>query len=137
MLCYMRSLLPGYPDNPLFKAIFIDLLPANARDAAVKHELLEDMADAADKVLAEAPPVSQVYEDPGVNAAGLAPIARSPTSQAQAQNTPRKSRDPSLCYNHARYGRGAYKCSSPATCRMRSIVAKPPPASGNAKAGRQ
>ena len=24
MLCYMRSLLPGYPDNPLFEAIFID-----------------------------------------------------------------------------------------------------------------
>ena len=55
MLCYMRSLLPGYPENPLFEAIFIDLLPANARDAAVKHELLEDMVEAADKVLAEAP----------------------------------------------------------------------------------
>ena len=54
MLCYMRSLLPGYPDNPLFEAIFIDLLPANARDAAVKHDVLEDMAEAADKVLAEA-----------------------------------------------------------------------------------
>ena len=65
MLCYMRSLLPGYPDNPLFEAIFIDLLPANARDAAVKHESLEDMAEAADKVLAEAKAssaISQVAE---------------------------------------------------------------------------
>ena len=55
MLYYMRSLLPGYPDSPLFEAIFIDLLPANAKDAAVKHERMEDMAEAADKVLAEAP----------------------------------------------------------------------------------
>ena len=45
MLYYMRSLLPGYPDNPLFEAIFINLLPANARDAAVKHEVIEDMAE--------------------------------------------------------------------------------------------
>ena len=30
MLFYMRSLLPGVPDNALFEAIFIDLLPANA-----------------------------------------------------------------------------------------------------------
>ena len=46
MLFYMRSLLPGVPDNALFESIFIDLLPADARNAAVKHEVLEDMADA-------------------------------------------------------------------------------------------
>ena len=55
MLFYMRSLLPGYQDNPLFEVIFIDLLPANARDAAVKFSSLEDMATAADEVLAEEP----------------------------------------------------------------------------------
>ena len=31
ILYYMRSLLPGFPDSPLFEAIFIDLLPANAQ----------------------------------------------------------------------------------------------------------
>ena len=98
MLCYMRSLLPGYPDNPLFEAIFIDLLPANARDAAVKHESLEDMAEAADKVLAEAKAssaISQVAEH--VYNDNLAQVRSSP-SQA-----PRRQRDPNLCFYHARY----------------------------------
>ena len=49
MLHYMRSLLPGAPDNALFEAIFIDLLPVDARNAAVKHDTLEDMAEAADQ----------------------------------------------------------------------------------------
>ena len=128
MLCYMRSLLPGYPDNPLFEAIFIDLLPANARDAAVKHELLEDMAEAADKVLAEAPVTS--------NVAIVAEEAAYGVQSAQA--TPRRPKD--LCYYHARYGRGAYRCNSPRTCKMKDVIAKPPspaaPAPGNANAGR-
>ena len=130
MLYYMRSLLPGFPDNPLFEAIFIDLLPANARDAAVKHDLLEDMAEAADKVLAEAPlpsavaAVSSQEED-----FGLAQVIR-----AQGDT---KKKDPSLCYTHARYGRGAYKCYSPRSCRMKDVIAKPPSAPGKANAGRQ
>ena len=135
MLFYMRSLLPGFPDSPLFEAIFIDLLPANARDAAVKHEKMEDMAEAADKVLAEAPATSNItaIADDFTAGTGLAQVAR-------ATSTPRKSKDNSLCYNHARYGRRAYRCASPRMCRMRDIVVKPPtssPAPGNSKAGRQ
>ena len=133
MLHYMRSLLPGYPDNPLFEAIFLDLLPANARDAAVKHEVLEDMADAADKVLAEAPTtVSEISatcdESPGVSR-----VFR-PTSAVK------KTKD--ICFVHARYGQGAWKCSSPKTCKMKDVISKPSPntsstASGNVNAGRQ
>ena len=134
MLYYMRSLQPGFPDSPLFEAIFLDLLPANARDAAVKYDRMEEMAEAADRVLAEAPAtstVSHVSEDLDVS---LSQVARSPASQSTAK----KFRDASLCYNHGRYGRGAFKCGSPKTCRMRDIISKPPqsPASGNAKAGR-
>ena len=135
MLFYMRSLLPGFPDSPLFEAIFIDLLPANARDAAVKHEKMEDMAEAADKVLAEAPVASSVTAivDEFNTSTGLAQVAR-------ATSTPRKPKDNSLCYNHARYGKGAYRCASPKTCRMKDIVTKPAtssPASGNFNARRQ
>ena len=127
MLYYMRSLLPGYPDNPLFEAIFIDLLPANARDAAVKHDVLEDMAEAADKVLAEAPAVSVVSSIDGLQDGAV--------NLSQVVQTPKKSKDPSLCYVHNRYGRGAFRCASPRTCRMKDIIIKPAP--GNSNAGRQ
>ena len=133
MLHYMRSLLPGYPDNPLFEAIFIDLLPANARDAAVKHELLEDMADAADKVLAESPSTPVISAAVAQEGAGLALVGRHSPGQASRK-------DPSLCYIHNHYGRSAYRCASPRTCSMKDVIAKPPttqPASGNAPAGRQ
>ena len=131
----MRSLLLGYPDNPLFEAIFIDLLPANARDAAVKHEVLEDMAKAADKVLAEAPLASNVAAATYEDQSSVLQLSR------QAPTTPSRSspnKDPSLCRIHNKYGREAYRCLSPSRCRMKNILIKPPtPASGNAKAGRQ
>ena len=137
MLHYMRSLLPGYPDNPLFEAIFLDLLPANARDAAVRHEVLEDMAEAVDKVLAEAPASSSVVAQMSVQHEGdtLAQVSRNSPVQA----APRKPRDMTLCFVHSRYGRSAYKCTSPKTCRMKVITIPKPdaqPASGNANAGR-
>ena len=135
MLYYMRSLLPGVPDNALFEAIFIDLLPPNARDAAVKHDLLEDMALAADKVLAEAPSASTI--------SAVLPDDHSVSVLAQVRSTPQPSsrrtqaREASLCYVHARYGKNSFRCASPKTCKMRDVVVKPEDlASGNAKAGR-
>ena len=131
MLFYMRSLLPGVPDNALFEAIFIDLLPADARNAAVKHDNLEDMAEAADQVLAETPTsVSVLAERDGDEAFGVAQLDRA------SSETPRKSRDPSLCYVHARYGRKAYRCAAPRMCRMREQVIKAPSAPGKVNAGR-
>ena len=123
----MRSLLPGVPDNALFEAIFIDLLPANARDAAVKHETLEDMAEAADKVLAEAPAVSAV--------SAIVSAIDGSTHLARVSQSPHKPKDPSLCYIHNHYGREAYKCASPTTCRVKNITNRP--ASGNSNAGRR
>ena len=141
----MRSLLPGYPDNPLFEAIFIDLLPANARDAAVKHELLEDMAETADKVMAEAPSTAAAVtaigchlhheEDFDLSQVSRA-RARPPSSSSSTKKTPPK--DTSLCYIHKNYGRAAFKCASPTTCKMRDVIAKPSAAaSGNVNAGGQ
>ena len=91
MLHYMRSLLPGAPDNALFEAIFIDLLPANARDAAVKHDVLEDMAEAADKVLAEAPlnsTVSAVTEHDAAPATenDAAPAVQTPSAKPATEH---------------------------------------------------
>ena len=134
MLHYMRSLLPGYPDNPLFEAMFIDLLPTDARNAAVKHESLEDMADAADKVLAEAPTsASSIIQDSDM---ALAQVSRA-SSSFPRRPTPK---DPSLCFVHRNYGKSAFKCASPKTCRMKDIISKPDSARqapGNANAGRQ
>ena len=139
MLHYMRSLLPGYPDNPLFEAIFIDLLPANARDAAVKHDVLEDMAEAADKVLAEAPATALVtsvtcplHLEEDLN---LAQVARSrPQPTSSSKKTPVKD----LCYIHINYGRNDFNCASPKTCKMCDVIARPDAkAPGNANAGRQ
>ena len=47
----MRGLLPD-PDV-LFEVILLDLLPSNARDAALQHSSLDDMATAADLIVAE------------------------------------------------------------------------------------
>ena len=139
MLHYMRSLLPGYPDNPLFEAIFIDLLPDNARDAAVKHEVLEDMAEAADKVLAEAPstPVVTAVACPHhADTSDLSQVSRTQSVSSNSKKTPPK--DTSLCYIHNRYGRGAFKCASPRYCRMRDVISKQDSlASENSNAGRQ
>ena len=135
MLHYMRSLLPGYPDNPLFEAIFIDLLPADARNAAVKHESLEDMAAAADKVLAEAPTsAASIIQDSDM---ALAQVSRASPSSSSSRRPPPK--DPSLCFVHRNYGKSAFKCASPKTCRMKDIISRPDSArqaSGNANAGR-
>ena len=129
MLFYMRSLLPGVPDNALFEAIFIDLLPADARNAAVKHDNLEDMAEAADKILAEAPTsVSSVTDRDGEEDFGVSQVERSST---------KKPRDPTLCYVHARYGRKAYRCAAPRMCRMREQTIKAPSTPGKVNAGRQ
>ena len=88
---------------------------------------LEDMAEAADKVLAEAPAVSTV--------SAIDCAADGSTNLARVLQSPRKPKDPSLCYIHNHYGRGAFKCASPRMCRMKDITVKSAP--GNSNAGRQ
>ena len=128
MLFYMRSLLPGVPDNALFEAIFIDLLPADARNAAVKHDVLEDMAEAADKVLAEAPAIVTSVTCPHQEEdLALAQVARSSCPfSSSSKKTPVKD----LCYIHKNYGRGAFKCTSPSTCKICLLYTSPSPRDG-------
>ena len=139
MLYYMRSLLPDHPDSPLFEVIFLDLLPADARNAAVKHDVLEDMAEAADQVLAETPASTSIsaVEQDGEEA--LAQVSRRSTPspfnprKSQSKNSP-------VCYVHKNYGRNAFRCASPRTCSMKDFVSRPDnarSAPGNANAGRQ
>ena len=159
MLYYMRSLLPGVPDNSLFEVIFLDLLPANARDAAVKFDNLEQMATAADKVLAEQPQgsvspvdisplsVSAVASErrlqPSSSYADLRPAPVTdllPLEQVNALRQRPQSRrayakETDLCYIHARFGTDAYKCADLTVCKMKN-VSRPRPPPGNAKAGR-
>ena len=128
MLHYMRSLLPGVPDNALFEAIFLDLLPADARNAAVKHDALSDMAVAADRVLAEAPTASSM------NAIADSPDASFSLAQVDASSASKRSGKSSLCYVHRNYGKKAFSCASPRTCSMRNVIAKQE--QGNSNAGR-
>ena len=138
MLHYMRSLLPGHPDNPLFEAIFIDLLPASARNAAVKHELLEDMAVAADKVLAQTPTSSPLAAAVSCDADHLPDGLDLAQVHQRSSTRHSPAKDPTLCFIHNRYGKNAYKCASPKFCKMKDMVVKPDSsAPGNARAGRQ
>ena len=91
---------------------------------------IRDRAEAADKILAEAPTaVSAVRE--AEEDFDVAQLERSQSSMSK------KPRDPTLCYNHARYGRKAYKCAAPRMCRMKEQVVKPPSTPGKVTAGRQ
>ena len=127
----MRGLMPD-PDV-LFEVVLLDLLPANARDAALQHKMLDAMAATADLIVAEnavaaaAPAVASVS---AVDSADSVNAVSSPSSSP-----------PDLCQVHAKYGKAAYKCANPSSCRMKNIIrqrppsARPSPAPGNAKAG--
>ena len=135
ILAHMRGLLPE-PDV-LFEVILLDLLPANARDAALHHTALDEMAAAADLVVAEnnvaasLPVVSAVSSLPADDSAAVSPSLAAVSSTSD------------LCPVHACYGKSAYRCASPSTCRMKNIIRQRPsssstssrPASGNSKAG--
>ena len=104
MLAHMRSLQPGDAEATLFKVIFLNMLPRNARDAVIKHEDLDEMVAAADLVLVipDTPPgqalgISAVQEydfidqDPSVDA-----VQCSPSSSSSQRPSDR------LCQVHSR-----------------------------------
>ena len=138
ILAHIRGLLPD-PDV-LFEVVLLDLLPANARDAALQHTSLDAMAEAADLIVAENAVAASA---PAVSSLTLSspPASPSPSASdtiAAVAAAPSPSTD--LCPVHARYGKAAYRCSSPSTCRMKNIIrqrpaARPSPASGNSRAG--
>ena len=138
ILAHIRGLLPD-PDV-FFEVVLLDLLPANARDAALQHSNLDDMAAAADLIVAE-----------NAVAASLPSVAALSSPDSGADGRPEVAATsapaavPDLCQVHARYGRSAYRCASPATCRMKNVIRQRPAAaaaprsstqaSGNSKAG--
>ena len=139
ILAHIRGLLPD-PDV-LFEVVLLDLLPSNARDAALQHSTLDAMAAAADLIVAEnqvaasLPAVSAISSEASSDGPSQAlPVAAAITSS------------PDLCPVHARYGRAAYRCANPASCRMKNVIRQRPsssasssstlsPASGNSRAG--
>ena len=137
-----------------FEVTLLDALPANARDAALQHSSLDDMAEAADLVLLEnraaaaslrdpvvanvsaADPVSEYYAElqPHVAAVSSAPSGVS----SRGPKKPPFRRTDTLCAIHAKWGRDAYRCGGPSFCRMKSVVRPAPQPSsvpGNAAAG--
>ena len=154
----IRGLLPGIPDNPLFEVVLLDLLPKNACDAALHFSSLDEMAAAADKVVAEN---AAEIDRPAVNAVGGVldgQLGASALSQeddehpwigavggrSSAAKGVRDQPSDNLCVIHSTWGRDAYRCSGPDYCLMKDQIRPKPPkpkqsssASGNGKAGRQ
>ena len=136
ILAHMRGLMPD-PDV-LFEVILLDLLPSNARDAALQHSSLDSMAAAADLIVAEnavAATTSSIsslqVQDDGDTSGPLVAAVSAPAAAAAGSD---------LCQVHARFGKAAYKCASPATCRMKNFIRQRPPqrtpsTQGNSKAG--
>ena len=128
ILAHMRGLMPD-PDV-FFEVVLLDLLPANARDAALQHKTLDAMAAAADLIVAE-------------NAVAAAAPAVASISAIDTVDSVNAVASPSqdLCQVHAKYGKAAYRCANPSSCRLKNFIrqrppsARPSPAQGNAKAG--
>ena len=138
ILAHIRGLLPD-PDV-LFEVVLLDLLPANARDASLQYTSLDAMAVAADLIVAENAVAVSV---PALSSLSLSSPPASPSASALdivAAVTASPASSPDLCPVHARYGKAAYRYSSPTTCRMKNIIRQRPaarasPASGNSRAG--
>ena len=153
----MEGLLPDI--RVLFEVILLDSLPANARIAALQHSDVRSMAQAADAVILEnrasselsraAAEISSISRhDPdflpdGSVAQPFAPVPSVNAVSSGASAQPRARRPPlrkadGICAIHNRYGKDAYKCLLPNSCKMSHIIATPPArpsSSGNGKAG--
>ena len=144
-LDYLLGLIPDF--MTVVEVALLDALPVNARVAALQHKDVRSMALAADAVVLETRASSEASL-PSVNSLSLldddvapSPMVHQmpppliPQVAAVQHKKPRKS--DGLCSNHARWGKETYKCLSPNSCKMRSVL-KPPPsrpsASGNGKA---
>ena len=145
---YLDHIMGLLPDVRTFYEIaLLDALSPNARVAALQHSGtgVEAMARAADAVVLESRAEAELPRS--VNALSLlddefdgpsGPPPISPTVAAVAR--PQRKSD-ALCGQHARWGKKAYKCQSPSTCRMSKIIFPKPASSssapGNGKAGGQ
>ena len=132
-----------------FEVNLLDALPDNARIAALNHTNVFDMARAADAVVIENRAAAESLSSPAINSLSLLdsdvetrcpqPLEPCVAAVAAGRDRPPYKKTDTLCAVHARWGKEAYKCLS-RTCKMRHIIACPPPqstpsASGNGKAG--
>ena len=143
---HAMSLLPD--PKVFFEVVLLDALSPNARVAALQHTDVRAMARAADAVWLEnktsaeldrtAVAVSAISLDGDDGACGyrppqaVAPVVAAASREPQVQHRKKES----LCWVHARWGKEAYKCMAPNTCRLRSVIKpRPASASGNGRAG--
>ena len=149
LLDHALGLLPDV--KAYFEVILLDALPPNARVAALQHADLHAMARAADAVVLENRAEAEASRaTAAVNALSLLdgdidgdssiPPPLTPTVSAVSRESRTKKSD-SLCATHARWGKKAYSCQSPSSCRMSKVIfpkpTAPSSALGNGKAGGQ
>ena len=111
---YMRSLQPGEAETTLFRYIFLRSLPPHASAIVSHHKVLNEMADAADVVLA-AVPVCPSENTPTLAAPDTVEVAAVSQSSKPSNG---------LCWIHARYGKRAFNCAAPDSCKMKNVVRK-------------
>ena len=107
---HMRSLQPGEAENGLFKHIFMRSLPSHVTGIVSHHQTLDDMATAADVVLRAVP-------EPTTTAAQPFPVDDSHVDAIRRDQLVN-----GLCFVHSRWGREAYNCALPDSCRMRDSI---------------
>ena len=145
-LDHLMSLLPD--PKVLYQVYLLDALPINARVAALQHTDVRAMARAADTVMLESRSSPDLA--PSVSAMSLGceddlrPLDDSPAAPASAvvaavARAPQPAKKGNqLCVIHARWGKDAYRCAAPNSCKLRGVIKPRPassPASGNGKAG--
>ena len=136
---HMRSLQAGDPEGKIFRFIFIRCLPRHIATVVSGKDDLDEMAAAADVILSTVPDSAS---STGFNA---------DTLSAAAISWPRGQLLDGLCSIHHKFGKEAYNCAAPDSCKMKSILKKKPrrgqgqghgqgdrsSAQGNSKAGSQ
>ena len=130
----------------IYEVVFLDLLPAAARHAALQHSSLSAMAKAADKIVLEGASASVSAVTASLDAVRLDEDVAAVSSRRSPQR-PRSQRPRFLCSSHARWGRNSFRCADPSTCHMKDLVRprqdRPPPrreqrqSPGNGQAGGQ
>ena len=110
---HMRSLQPGDAEHGLFRHIFMRSLPKHVTGIVSHHPTLDAMATAAD-VFRRAVPES---------ASSVVPAQTFPPAEEFHVDAVRRDQLVNgLCFVLSRYGREAYSCALPESCRMNDIV---------------
>ena len=100
----------------MYKVVFLDLLPPSAKDAALQHSSLADMATAADKIVCEghtAARISAVESLMSLLDCDTPTALPVPTVVAVRSAAKPPSIPTFLCDVHMRWGKLAFRCSDP------------------------